>query len=75
MLPTIVDSFKYQVMASTATKRGFQREKKIDMNSRDEIHNNFSEKGFSGGKINTLYPKEKISKIQNFKVQYQTHFN
>ena len=35
MLSTVVDSLKYQVMASTATKRGFQRDKKTDANSRE----------------------------------------
>lgn len=35
MLPTIGDSFKYQGIASKATKRGFQREKKIDRKSRN----------------------------------------
>jgi len=47
MLPIIIDSFKYQGIASMATKRGFQRDKKI---GRVEILNNFSEKEFSGGK-------------------------
>ena len=35
MLSTVVDSLKYQVMASTSTKRGFQRDKKTDINSRE----------------------------------------
>lgn len=75
-LPTIVNSFKYQVMAPTGAKKVRGEKRKWTQRMEKMRLAIISVRRDSVGKdINTLYPKEKISTIWSFKVQYQVHFN
>lgn len=69
MLPTIVNSFKYQVMAPTGAEKVRREKRKWTQRMKKTRLAIISVRRDSVGKdINALYPKEKISTIWSFRV-------